>query len=646
MSFGGARAESDQSAFFWFFDNSNFEMGVKMVDACSFNDSFWVFVSGLTNQAFTVTIRDGVTLAERSYSNPLGTYPQTIGATDGATGFDCTTESDVRSGIATAADVARVLAAAPADPLAGLWSQASQGTAVAGTEDLVNALLTTEPPAVGMLLTSETGCTGTLVGCSSFLTAASCICGFGLTGAECAGHPELLTVDDKQVFLPHHGPQAVAAIAIHPDYQFGFGHDLALITLAEPVAGAASVPLVSGDTVADGQVATLVGFGAAGGTDVSFGLRRSGQAATAACAAVPDAAQVCVELAAPLGEPGSETGLCLRDEGAPLFVTQGGAAKLAGVGSGATGAACLPPSESFFADVAVDRAWIASAAGPDLGTSGCGAAPVGGGLSTTAGTTGLLAAGDDEDLFSFEIPPGTLTLTATLTGDLFGTLDGDLYVRFGAAPTIAEFDSASENPSTLESIRIDAPAPGTWYFLIRRFDGEGDYQFALGALAPSGEPTVCVADADTACHLGNRFQVEVDWTTADTAGSAQVMSFGGERASSDQSSFWWFFDPANFEMGVKMVDACSFTNSYWVFVSGLTNQAYDVRITDTHTSLFRIYRNPLGQYPQTIGATGAGDGFPCTPALTGGSATVLRSSRHTRGAPTGPRELTQRRSQE
>ena len=86
MSFGGARAESDQSAFFWFFDNSNFDMGVKMVDACSFNDSFWVFVSGLTNQAFTVTIRDGVTLAERSYSNPLGTYPQTIGATDGTSG--------------------------------------------------------------------------------------------------------------------------------------------------------------------------------------------------------------------------------------------------------------------------------------------------------------------------------------------------------------------------------------------------------------------------------------------------------------------------------------------------------------------------------------------------------------------------------
>jgi len=122
----------------------------------------------------------------------------------------------------------------------------------------------------------------------------------------------------------------------------------------------------------------------------------------------------------------------------------------------------------------------------------------------------------------------------------------------------------------------------------------------------------CVPDADTACLLSGRFSVEVDWTTASDSGPAAVMSFGGQRASSDQSSFWWFFDPANFEMGVKMVDACVPPfNAYWVFVSGLTNQAFTVTITDTDTGLVRTYTNPLGLYPQTIGATGSGDGFPC-----------------------------------
>ena len=83
MSFNGERASSDQSSFWFFFDNANFEMGVKMVDACvpPF-DRFWIFVSGLTNQGYTVTVRDTVGGGVKSYSNQLGDYPQTIGDTD------------------------------------------------------------------------------------------------------------------------------------------------------------------------------------------------------------------------------------------------------------------------------------------------------------------------------------------------------------------------------------------------------------------------------------------------------------------------------------------------------------------------------------------------------------------------------------
>jgi len=122
----------------------------------------------------------------------------------------------------------------------------------------------------------------------------------------------------------------------------------------------------------------------------------------------------------------------------------------------------------------------------------------------------------------------------------------------------------------------------------------------------------CIDDATHACHLSGRFRVQVDWNTVDASGSAQVMDFSGERASSDQSSFWWFFDPSNFEMGVKMVDACVEPfNAFWVFVSGLTNQAYDVEVTDTVTGAVRHYLNPLGAYPRTIGATDVDRGFPC-----------------------------------
>ena len=90
------------------------------------------------------------------------------------------------------------------------------------------------------------------------------------------------------------------------------------------------------------------------------------------------------------------------------------------------------------------------------------------------------------------------------------------------------------------------------------------------------------------------------------------MSFGAQRAETDQSVFWYFFDPANFEMGVKMVNACSLNSSHWVFVSGLTNQEYGVTITDTVTSRTRTYSNPLGSYPQTVGATDASTAFSCS----------------------------------
>ncbi len=256
MSFSGQRAETDQSSFWWFFNPENFEMGVKMVDACSFNDSFWVFVSGLTNQFFEVTIIDVDTGQTRTYSNPLNQYPQTIGATDGVSGFDCTPGVGVQAPAPTFEEVKRVLSQQDADPL------------------------------------------GELI---------------------------------------------------------------------------------------------------------------------------------------------------------------------------------IPTRED----------------------------------TTTSGP--------------------------------------------------------------------------------------------------------CTASETRACALSRRFQVEVDWQTASNSGQARVMRFGSQRAETDQSSFWWFFNPENFEMGVKMVNACSFNNSYWVFVSGLTNQKFDVRVRDLVNGNERRYSNPLNQYPQTVGATDPVRGFPCQP---------------------------------
>lgn len=133
------------------------------------------------------------------------------------------------------------------------------------------------------------------------------------------------------------------------------------------------------------------------------------------------------------------------------------------------------------------------------------------------------------------------------------------------------------------------------------------YPLLAPYLSPSGG--VCIRDADTACLLGGKFKVEVDYTTASSAGTGKVMAFNGERAESTESAFFWFFNSSNFEMGVKMVDACVDPfNRYWVFVSGLTSQEYRVRVTKMSTLEQVTYFNPLNHLPTTEGDV---DAFTC-----------------------------------
>jgi hypothetical protein len=55
---------------FWFFTQDNPEMLVKVLNGCSVNNRFWVFLTAGTNVGFTVTVRDMQTGATRTYSNP------------------------------------------------------------------------------------------------------------------------------------------------------------------------------------------------------------------------------------------------------------------------------------------------------------------------------------------------------------------------------------------------------------------------------------------------------------------------------------------------------------------------------------------------------------------------------------------------
>jgi hypothetical protein len=57
---------------FWFFGPENLELMVKMIDGQEVNGYFWVYSGSLSDVEYTLTVRDTVTNAEKSYRNPQG----------------------------------------------------------------------------------------------------------------------------------------------------------------------------------------------------------------------------------------------------------------------------------------------------------------------------------------------------------------------------------------------------------------------------------------------------------------------------------------------------------------------------------------------------------------------------------------------
>ncbi len=63
---------TSESGYFWFFGPTNIELVIKVLNACAFNDRFWVFAAGLTNVEFTLIVFDRIADIGLLYLNPQG----------------------------------------------------------------------------------------------------------------------------------------------------------------------------------------------------------------------------------------------------------------------------------------------------------------------------------------------------------------------------------------------------------------------------------------------------------------------------------------------------------------------------------------------------------------------------------------------
>jgi hypothetical protein len=70
--FGRAVSMTGDTGYFWFFDESNVEVVVKVLRACPVNGKYWVFAAGLTNVEVVLTVEDVITHETQTYTNQLG----------------------------------------------------------------------------------------------------------------------------------------------------------------------------------------------------------------------------------------------------------------------------------------------------------------------------------------------------------------------------------------------------------------------------------------------------------------------------------------------------------------------------------------------------------------------------------------------
>ncbi len=118
----------------------------------------------------------------------------------------------------------------------------------------------------------------------------------------------------------------------------------------------------------------------------------------------------------------------------------------------------------------------------------------------------------------------------------------------------------------------------------------------LCAQVPQGP---CVASDTVLCLSGGRFRLEAVWENFEGNGGV-----GHSVPQTDDTGAFWWFDPDNIELAVKVLDGRWSNGYFWVFYGALSNLKFSLLVTDTQTGECLEYFNPLGTFA-SVGDTTA-----------------------------------------
>lgn len=111
----------------------------------------------------------------------------------------------------------------------------------------------------------------------------------------------------------------------------------------------------------------------------------------------------------------------------------------------------------------------------------------------------------------------------------------------------------------------------------------------------------------------DRFCLQAEWSTVHgTSGIGQIVPY-----RSDDSLTLWFFEPENWELQVKLLDACAVNGHFWLFFAATTDVEFELRVFGRGPNLInpllrKTYVNPQGHRADAVTDTAA---FPCSEVM-------------------------------
>ena len=225
--------------------------------------------------------------------------------------------------------------------------------------------------------------------------------------------------------------------------------------------------------------------------------------------------------------------------------------------------------------------------------------------------TGLAAATNASVNYTMQVPAGASNLVIASSG---GSGDGDLYVRFGSAPTTSTYDCRPYLSGNNESCTIAAPQAGTWHVMIRAYTAfagvtlNGNYTIGtVTDLAPtltSSTPSAGATNVPLSSNLAVTFSEAVTVTgtwftlTCSNSGNHPAVVSGGLTAYT-----------LNPNTDFSALETCTLT----LIAANIRDQDGTIQPMAANVS-------------RSFTTTSAGSGYYGTAST--GSATALRNSLH------------------